>query len=42
MVPMEEDVLNEWEDKAMRTNNKSVKLKVRQFPEVLVLCRIAL
>ena len=28
MVPMEEDVLNEWEEKASRTNNKSVKVKV--------------
>ena len=29
MVPMEEDVLNEWEEKARRTNNKSVKVKVK-------------
>ena len=29
MVPMEEDVLNEWEEKARRTTNKSLKLKVK-------------
>ena len=29
MAPMEEDVLNEWEEKASRTNNKSVKVKVK-------------
>ena len=29
MVPMEDDVLNEWEEKASRTNNKSVRVKVK-------------